>query len=121
VALGVVWSGGFATFDWRSVARIGIAATLCCVALLPLWPQIRFKPQVRTLELDESGYKTSIGHLNGKRRWSAIRSVDDDGNTIVLTMRQGNAMLIPYRAFGDGIDRQQFVSDVRAWHSRATN
>ena len=120
VALGVAWSSGFATLEWWPAARAGIAATLCCVVLLPLWPQIRFKPQVRTIELDESGYKTSIGRLSGNRRWSAIRSVHDDGNTVVLTTRQGNAMLIPYRAFGDGIDREQFVADVRAWHSRAT-
>lgn len=121
VALGVAWANGFATTHFGSIALIGLAATVSCVVLFPLWPQLRFKPQVRTLEVDESGYRTSIGHLSGNRQWSEIHSVQDDGNILVLTTRRGNAMLIPRRAFGDGIDRKQFVSDVQAWQGRAAN
>jgi hypothetical protein len=120
VAIGFAWASGFPTSSWWSTARIGVAITLACVVLFPLWPQIRFKPQVRTLELDVFGYKTSIGRLRGDRRWTEIQSVQDDGDTVVLTTRRGNAMLIPRRAFGDGVDRQQFVADVRAWHGRTT-
>ncbi len=110
---------GFAIRSWLPAAGIGFATILCCLVLFPLWPQIRFKPQVRTLELDESGYRTSIGRINGTRRWSEIRSVHDDGDTIVITSRNGNAMLIPQRAFGEGVDRQQFAIDIEAWHRRA--
>lgn len=110
---------GFAMRAWLPAAVIGFATLLCCLLLFPLWPQIQFKPQVRTLELDESGYRTSIGRINAARRWSEIRSVHDDGVTIVITTRRGNAMLIPRRAFGEGIDRQQFASDIEAWHRRA--
>lgn len=112
---------GFAMWVWLPAAVIGVAVTLCCVVLFPLWPQIRYKPQVRTLELDESGYKTSIGRIKGTRRWSEIRSVYDDGNAVVITTRKGNAMLIPRRAFGEGIDRHQFVADIDGWHRRATS
>lgn len=48
-------------------------------------------------------------------RWSEIRSVHDEGDTIVITTRNGSALLIPRRAFGKGIDRQRFVNDVEAW------
>jgi hypothetical protein len=105
--------------DWLSAAVLGIGATLCCSALLPLWPQVRFKPQVRTLEVDESGYRTSIGRINGTRRWFEIQSVYDDGNTVAITTRNGSAMIIPHRAFSEGIDRQRFVADIEAWHRRA--
>lgn len=117
VALGVAMGHGFVGSNGWSVARTGLEATLVTIVLLALWPQIRFKPQVRTLEVDESGFKTSIGKLTGSRRWSQIGTVVDDGDTVVLGLRNGNAMLIPRRAFG-GLDRQQFVADVRAWHDR---
>lgn len=104
---------------WLPAAVIGVTAILCCVVLFPLWPQIRFKPQVRTLEIDESGYRISIGRINAARGWSEIRSVHDDGDTVVITTRKGNAMLIPRRAFGNSIDRKQFVVDIEAWHKGA--
>lgn len=112
---------GFAMWVWLPAVVIGFAAIVCCLLLFPLWPQIRFKPQVRTLELDESGYRTSIGLINGVRRWSEIRSVHDDGEAVVITTRKGSAMLIPRRAFGAGTDRQQFVIDIEAWRIRATS
>lgn len=58
---------GFAVRVWLPAALIGVATLLGCLALFPLWPQIRFKPQVRTLELDGSGYRTSIGRIRGAR------------------------------------------------------
>lgn len=127
VAFGVVTTvaaaskSGFATRVWLPAALIGFAAILCCLVLFPLWPQIRFKRQVRTLELDESGYRTSIGRISGARRWSEIRSVNDDGDAVIITTRKGSAMLIPRRAFGQGIDRQQFVVDIDGWHRRAAS
>lgn len=105
-------------YSWRGSAVLGVAVILCCIALLPLWPQIRFKPQIRTLEVDESGFRTSIGRLNGSRRWSEIRSVHDEDGTVVITTHNGSAMLIPRRAFDEGIDRQRFVADVVAWYGR---
>jgi hypothetical protein len=84
-----------------------------------LWPQIKFKPQVRTLEVNEAGYRTVIGRHHGHRAWSEIQRVQDEGESVVLTTRQGNAMLIPRRAFADGPDRGQFVADIMRWHAEA--
>lgn len=106
-------------YAWLPSAILGLAVILFCIAVLPLWPQVRFKSQVRTLEVDESGYRTSIGRLNGSRRWFEIRSVHHDDSTIAITTRNGSAMLIPRRAFAEGIDRQRFVADVEAWHTGA--
>lgn len=117
VAFGTADAKGFATFNWKSTAAIAAGATVCCIALFPLWSQLKFKPEVRTLEIDKAGFKTSVGRYHGIRRWSEIRSVHDDGETIVLTTRQG-AMLIPRRAFGDVVDRGKFIADIKAWHTR---
>lgn len=106
-------------YAWLPSAVLGCATILFCITLLPLWPQIRFKPQVRTLEVDESGYRTSIGHLNGSRRWFEIRSVQDSDDAVVITTRNGNTMLIPRRALGEGIDRRQFMADIEEWQRRA--
>lgn len=119
--VGAASAHGFSRWVWLPAAVIGLAAMVCGLFLSSLWPQIRFKPQVRTLELDELGYRTSIGLINGVRRWSEIRSVRAEGDTVVITTLKGSAMLIPRRAFGVGTDRQQFVIDVEAWHRRATS
>lgn len=124
VAFGAVTTVAAASahgFAGLPAVMTGLAAVLGCLVPFPLWPQMRFKPQMRTLELEESGYQTSIGHINGARQWSEIRSVHDDGDAVVITTHKGNAMLITRRAFGEGIDRQRFVIDVEAWHRRAAN
>src|SRR5690242_5179477 len=59
VALVITASDKSSDLDWPLfLVRSGVC-TACFVALLPLWPQIRFKPQVRTLEVDAKGFRTS--------------------------------------------------------------
>lgn len=119
IALAIAETRGFASFSWAAFASTAVAGTALCILLLPLWPQIKFKPQMRTLELDEKGYRTQIGRYDVSRLWSEIGRVEDDGETIVLTTRKGNAMLIPRRAFGDLVDRGQVFSDIKKWHVQA--
>ena len=118
-ALGVLAVQGLARIDWLYIVVDVAVCTAGFVVLLPLWPQLNFKPEVRTLEVDEGGYRTVVGRYKGKRAWSEIQSVHDDGTTVVLTARQGNAMLVPQRAFAGAVDRGQFVADIKTWHARA--
>jgi hypothetical protein len=118
VALGMAEIRGPGRFSWIETAVAVAVGTACCMVLLPLWPQIKFKPQLRTLKVDQKGFETSIGRLQGVQRWEDIREVHDDGESIVLTTQGGNAMLIPRRAFGGPSDRQQFFADVVRWHTR---
>jgi hypothetical protein len=111
---------GFARIGWSDIAVDVTVCTTICTVLLSLWPQLNFKPQVRTLEVDEAGYRTVIGRHKGERPWPEIQSIHDGGETVVLMTRQGNAMLIPRRAFVGAPDRGQFVADIKRWHAEAT-
>jgi hypothetical protein len=102
----------------RFASAFGIAVALCLL-LFPLWPQLRFKPQKRTLTIDASGFATQIGNLRGTRPWRLIRSVEDSADGIVLVGSNGNAMIVPNRAFPDPTAREAFLSDARRWHAGA--
>jgi hypothetical protein len=119
-ALAAAAAQGFAHIGWSDIAVDVTVCTAICMVLLPLWPQLNFKPQVRTLEVNEVGYRTVIGRHKGERLWTQIRSIHDDGETVVLTTEQGSAMLIPRRAFAGAPDRGRFVADIKRWHAEAT-
>lgn len=93
--------------------------TALCVPLFSLWPQIRFKPAVRTLTIDVDGITTVVGAISGSRRWAEIRSIEQSQGTIVITGLNNNAFVVPERAFPDNIERQQFFESARLWHRGA--
>jgi hypothetical protein len=111
---------GFARISWSQFAVDVAVCTAVIMVLFSLYPQLKFKPQVRWLELDEAGFRTVIDSHQAERPWSEIRSVREEGDTVVLTTRQNSAMLIPRRAFAGGPDRGQFVADITRWHAEAT-
>jgi hypothetical protein len=103
-------------FDPESFFLRWLIAMLACTLLLPLWPQVRFKNAVRNLTVDESGFQTSIGTLSGSRAWREIDRVEDAGGEILLVGKNGNAMVVPNRAFSSPEERAVFLRDVRSWH-----
>jgi hypothetical protein len=94
-------------------------ATLLCVLVLPLYPQLRFKPQKRTLTVDETGYRTQIGKRSGARTWEEVAAVEEDRDAIVLANRNGNLMIVPRRAFATDAERRAFLTDAQRWHAAA--
>jgi hypothetical protein len=90
-----------------------------CILLFPLWPQLRFKRQLRVLTIDPDGWTTKIGTMSASRTWREIRSIHDRRDVISIESSNGNALLIPKRAFQDDRTRQQFLSDARRWHGAA--
>ena len=90
-----------------------------CLLLLPLWPQLRFKPQRRILTIDATGWTTQIGNVHGSRSWGAVRSVEDRPEAITFVSSNGNALIVPNRAFSDKSAREAFLSDARRWHAGA--
>src|SRR5262249_19777485 len=119
-ALAAAAEQGFARIGWSDIAVDVTVCTAICMAMLPLWPQLNFKSQVRTLEVNEAGFRTVIGRQKAERLWTQIQSIRDDGETVVLTTLQGNAMLIPSRAFAGAPDCDRFVADIKRWHAEAT-
>src|SRR5262245_38950646 len=54
-----------------------VTVGLAAIVWMPLFPIIQFKPQTRTLTIDESGISTVIGSKSAVRAWGQIRSVAD--------------------------------------------
>jgi len=90
-----------------------------CLLLLPLWPQFRFKASTRTLTIDATGLNTSIGKQSASRKWSDVSSVVDNGEEIIVTGKNRNALIIPKRAFQTEAARQEFFRDATTWHSQS--
>jgi hypothetical protein len=105
--------GGFSTPKFLAVMVMVFAA---CVAIFPLWPQVAFKPAVRTLTADPTGIRTSIGMREGSVKWKDVADIQVRGTEICIAGRHGNAFVVPARAFGSESDREKFISDITSWH-----
>jgi hypothetical protein len=115
--LAVVFEPGAFRFGYfLTAACIG---TVACVIFLPLWPQLRFKPAIRTLTINPEGLVTAIGSVSGSRSWKDIRSIDETDGTIVITGNNENAFVVPERAFANSGERKRFFEAARQWHSAA--
>jgi hypothetical protein len=123
LALGFVWAdrGALHAFSAKHFAIAALATTATSIALLALWPQIRFKPQTRLLILNAEGFATTIGRQSAQRRWHDIARVEDHGRTILLVGKNGNAMIIPPRAFAQEADRHRCLASIQQWHDAATH
>ena len=108
--------GPFRLGYFLAVAVIG---TLGCVVFLPLWPQLRFKPAVRTLTINAEGLVTAVGSVSASRSWKEVRSIEESDGVIVITGNNKNAFVVPERAFANASERKQFLEAACQWHSAA--
>ena len=120
IALGLVhFQEDLAHIHWARVLTHAVLASATCMVLFPLWPLIRFKPAERTLHVDPTGWRTTIGNRSGARAWKDIHDVSERNGVVAITGKNGNALLIPARAFATRAAREQFVVDARRWHAAA--
>jgi len=119
LAIAAVWATRHTdqSFDFARFVGAFILTFAACLLLFPLWPQLRFKPQRRTLTIDATGWTTQIGNLHGARSWGAVRSVEDSPDAIALVSSNGNTLIVPNRAFSDKSAREVFLNDARRWHT----
>jgi hypothetical protein len=89
------------------------------VACLAAFPQIMFKRQERTLHLTPEGWSTTIGRKSGAMPWKAIRALADTPEGFVILGSNGNAMVLPQRAFIDAAHRAAVIADLRRWLAAA--
>jgi hypothetical protein len=89
-----------------------------CGALALLWfilhPQLMYKPQVRRLAIDSEGISTTIGRHSGQRRSDEISAIEDSRDAIVIQGGNGNAFIVPDRAFASREARDVFVAFARS-------
>jgi hypothetical protein len=91
----------------NAVVSGGIIGFLACVFMVA-YPQIRFRPEQRTLTLEDSGIRGVRGKANYFVEWDKIARVEDDGDYLVITERRMNAFVVPNRAFASDGDRAAF-------------
>jgi len=83
------------------------------VLLLILYPQLRFKPQTRTVTIGTSGITTVVGRKSGRISWKNIRSVTEDRGYVIVQGSSGNAFIIPPRAFETPEEQVRFVATMK--------
>jgi hypothetical protein len=79
------------------------------VLLMVVYPQLRFKSQIRRLEIDQEGISTIIGKRLGRRSWKEVLSVSEQDDRIIILSRSG-AFIVPARAFTSTEQRKAFLS-----------
>lgn len=104
--------GGFAAPSAKAWLLAG-AIALVAPGLMALTPLLLFKPQMRQLTIDPGGLTTQIGAKSGHVPWAAVESIADTGEFIVITGTDGNAFIVPQRAFSSALERTAFVQYLR--------
>lgn len=114
LAVGLGYSSAL---DWSGVV-ISLLIALLIVGFFILFPQIMFKPQMRTLTVSKNGIETSIGKMDKHVDWKEINKIENSGETIAIIRKNLNAFLVPRRAFGTEQERNDFLTKVTEWKSR---
>ncbi|MBI1424060.1 MAG: hypothetical protein GC149_11380 [Gammaproteobacteria bacterium] len=94
-----------------------ILALIAITAIFSSIPQILFKSKERKLNVGPNGWDTQIGKKNGARNWNEVATIQNDSGKVIITSKNGNALIIPERAFIDTEDRERFLKDIKGWHA----
>ncbi|QRP63234.1 YcxB family protein [Rhodanobacter sp. FDAARGOS 1247] len=113
VALGV----SSASFSLRQVGTSFAIALPLVIVGVALRTQILFKKEERVLSVGPFGWSTQIGNKSGARSWTQVAKIQETHDAVVIVGTNGNALIIPSRAFPDTMSQQQFLIDVQSWHS----
>jgi hypothetical protein len=118
IALAISVYGAFSNHLSISVSLLLLAAAFLIVTMVfAAWPQVAFKPQERVLSVNSAGWSTQIEKKSGAKSWSEIESLRADHDVVVITSRDGNALLVPPTAFTGPDEQGKFVRDAQAWHN----
>jgi len=99
----------------------GLLTAAALIIFFILFPQLMFKPHERTLIVSEGGIDTRIGRKSGTLKWEEVAAIQDMPDLTTIVGKNGNAFLIPNRAFDSEKDRSEFLASVRHWQLRRAN
>jgi YcxB-like protein len=117
VAFGFVLSGAtVSAANAPSWFGYSVMVFLSAVVLSALVPQFLFKAEERTLEVNPEGWATKIGTKSGAIDWRHVASIQKTDESIVIQGTNGNALIVPTRAFASSQQRESFLNDVKQWH-----
>lgn len=92
------------------VVLAALACGLLSVGWMPVIPLLMFRPQMRSVEIDQDSILTTIDGESARRSWNDIQSISQEDGYIVLLGKKGSAFLIPPRAFETTDQQQRFLS-----------
>jgi YcxB-like protein len=92
------------------IVLAALACGLLSVAWMPAVPLLMFRPQLRSVEIDQDGISTTIDGESARRSWDEIQSISQEDGYIVMLGRKGSAFLIPPGAFETTDEQQRFLS-----------
>lgn len=92
-----------------------VAYAVGFLAFIPLWVFIRGKTDERTLTVSKAGISTEIGRLKGLIPWEKVKVVTNTPQFVLIARTNGNALIIPHRAFSGLEHLGQFLSKIRGW------
>ena len=113
-----LWASSLLRSPERTFRSTVLPATLwtaVVLALLPLYPQLRFKSQLRRLTIDQDGIHTTIGTLRGDIPWRRVASIATVRDRTYVIGRNLNCFIIPERAFSGAEQRSEFVHSAETW------
>ncbi len=84
-----------------SGAVVGGIFGLALMVFMAAWPQVRYRPEERTLTFDADGLSYVRGPQTGRMAWKQIRSVAEAPEGVIVTGHSLSAFIVPNRAFGD--------------------
>jgi len=102
----------FVLLDGGSV-NVGLTIAITGIVVMVLYPQVMFKPQQRTIIVDEDGLRTTIGHRSRMYSWDEFSSITED-DVLIITLRNLHAFVIPPRAFASAQSRSDFFMFVKS-------
>ena len=101
------WPPGFVGIAEASLIAAGI------IGAFMYYPQLMFKSQQRTLIVSDEGIETTIGRKHGRKKWLEISKIEETPEEVIITGLNGNAFLVPQRAFHSPEERANFITTLR--------
>ncbi|HLK90906.1 MAG TPA: YcxB family protein [Polyangia bacterium] len=98
-----------------SATVAGLGASVFLAACFALYPQLRFKPQVRTLTFLPEELRTTIKGQSKTYSWSDVASIEEDGGFVIIALKNLNAFIVPPHAFSDSVERRALVAKCLEW------
>jgi hypothetical protein len=119
VIMGFIWSqNGTGTLNLQSWLLHSLLVFPVVVAIFSACTQAMFKSAERTLHVGPEGWSTQIGKIAGSRTWAQVAAVTIDEQSITILGSNGNALIVPKRAFPTEAARRQFFDDANNWRER---
>ncbi len=95
--------------EWTTVVLIGLLP----LAFFVSFPMLKFKPQTRTLVVNDAGIDTTIGKISGTIPWDDILEAREGEGQIIIQRNNMNAFIIPERAFDTAEAQAEFRSFIQ--------